>query len=86
MARGRAKLEWDQSSLLWALHANVNRDVKEHPKPYLSADVHPYRTEDEYKPEPKKRKKRIGPIKLNGRFTRLNNGNFIGDSGRESIS
>lgn len=48
MARGRAKLEWDQTSLLWAQVQNLHRDPDKHRVPFSPADVHPYRTEDEY--------------------------------------
>lgn len=48
MARGRAKLDWDQTSLLWCLLANVNRNTQEKKEPFLPSDVHPWRTADEY--------------------------------------
>lgn len=51
MAEGRAKLEWDQTSLLWSIAANAARDAKKHPKPFLPSMVHPLRTEDDYKPK-----------------------------------
>lgn len=70
MARGRAKLEWDQTSLLWALLANTNRDLKEQPEPFLPSQVHPYRTAADYESEDKDKKARDS-IKRTGKITRL---------------
>ena len=41
-------LEWDQTSLLWSMMANQNRDTKKQPKPFLPSVVHPLRNDDEY--------------------------------------
>ena len=41
-------LGWDQTSLLWSLIANVNRNAEENPEPYHPADVHPLRDYDDY--------------------------------------
>jgi hypothetical protein len=40
---GRAKHDWDHTSVMWALHANVNRDEKTRPEPYSPLEIHPYR-------------------------------------------
>lgn len=48
MQRGRAKLEWDQTAILWALHANTNRDPEKKSEPFLPSDIHPYRTAADY--------------------------------------
>ena len=48
MARERMMLEWDQTSLLWSMMANQNRDTKKQPKPFLPSVVHPLRNDDEY--------------------------------------
>lgn len=41
MARGRVRLEWDQTSLLWVPLAEPLRDESEHPEPFTIRDVHP---------------------------------------------
>ncbi len=51
MARARQRSEWDQTSILWSLLANVNRDEKKRPQPFSPADVHPYRTREDYETE-----------------------------------
>lgn len=45
MARGRAKLEWDQTALIWSLIANVNRDTTIRPEPFAVNDIHPFAQE-----------------------------------------
>lgn len=51
MANAVARLEWDQTALLWTMLAEPYRDDKEHPEPYHPADVHPLRTREEYESE-----------------------------------
>lgn len=45
MAKSRLSAEWDQTSVLWATIANTARDSKRTPKPFMPADVHPFRQE-----------------------------------------
>lgn len=42
MARGRAKLEWNQTCELWAPLINQIRDTREHPEPYKPSDLNPF--------------------------------------------
>lgn len=51
MAKAVMRLQWDQTSLLWATHANANRDPKQTPKPFTPADVHPLRSSKDYETE-----------------------------------
>ncbi len=85
MARGRATLEWDQTSLLWSLTRNLNRDPKETPKPFLPSDVHPYRTAEDYQPKDEARAKVIDTIKRTCQIRRLNNGS-IRNISRQGVS
>ena len=48
MAEGKGRHDWDQTSLLWCMLANANRDPKQCPKPFLPSDVHPYRSDEDY--------------------------------------
>jgi len=41
MADGRVREEWNHTSQLMCLTANINRDPKRKPKPYAPADFHP---------------------------------------------
>ncbi len=84
MAKGRATLEWDQTSLLWSQQANLNRDPKDTPKPYLPSVVHPYRTDADYEAKDEPREKMIGAIKRTCRIRRMNNVNS--HRSREGIS
>jgi hypothetical protein len=47
MYQGRATSDWDHTSVLWALIANVNRDEKQKPEPYTPYDIHPYRQQEQ---------------------------------------
>lgn len=51
MAKAKQRSEWDQTSLLWCMLANANRDDKKHPQPFTPADVHPFRTREDYETE-----------------------------------
>ena len=52
MAEAKEILEWDQTSLMWALTANSMRDPKKQRKPFSPADVHPLRDAKAYEAEP----------------------------------
>lgn len=83
MAKGRATLEWDQTSLLWCQVANANRDPKETPKPYLPSVVHPYRKEEDYRPDDRDRRKQdIDTIKKTCRLKKLRNGSIRNIGGK----
>lgn len=84
MARGRIRLEWDQTSLLWAQQANQNRDPKEHPQPFLPSDVHPLRTAADYTNDDAQ-KKTVDAIKRTCKVRRLKNVSLSNRS-RESVS
>lgn len=49
MAEGRAKLEWDQTAIVWAAIANQFRGKES--QPAHPADVHPLRSRWDYEPE-----------------------------------
>ncbi len=51
MAKAVQRHEWDQTSLLWSMFANANRDPAKRAKPFSPADVHPLRTHEEYETE-----------------------------------
>ena len=44
MADARKSENWDHTSMIWALTAEVNRDRKKRLEPYTAYDVHPYAT------------------------------------------
>ena len=41
MARARLRLEWDQTSLLWATILEPHRDQEQRREPFNPAEVHP---------------------------------------------
>lgn len=47
MARGRVRLEWDQTATLWVPLAEPLRDKSEHPEPFRVHDVHPLLRDEE---------------------------------------
>lgn len=87
MARGRSKLEWDQTSLIWSLLANTNRDPKVRKEPFLPSDVHPWRTADEYRAKEYGQPDGalINTIKRTYKVTRIKHG-LKSDRSRPSIS
>lgn len=44
MFRARRDADFDQTALVCAVNANIQRDPKRKPKPYLPTDFHPFRT------------------------------------------
>lgn len=51
MAEGRQRSQWDQTAVLWHAIAEPNRNADEQPRPFSPADVHPYRTREDYEPD-----------------------------------
>lgn len=49
MNQGAAAAQWDQTSELMAMHANLNRDPSKQPSPYKSADFNPFDERGEIK-------------------------------------
>lgn len=49
MAKAVQTVAWDRTSILWATLANSNRDPAKHPRPFTPADIHPFRSEAEFK-------------------------------------
>lgn len=45
MARGRQRDEWDRTSTVLAMLANLHRDPKKRRTPYRPADFHPMETQ-----------------------------------------
>lgn len=83
MATGAAKLQWDVGAVLWALTANLNRDPKEKPEPFLPSDIHPYRTAADYQAEETCKKARDA-IKRTCKVRKLKYGS-VTDSGGTSV-
>lgn len=54
MAKSRMLHDWDQTSIVWSAIANTARNPKKKSKPFLPSDIHPLRTEDDFKPKPVK--------------------------------
>lgn len=52
-ADARIEAAWDQTSVLWALHAEMNRDDKQRRKPFTPYDIHPfYKSAENVGPRP----------------------------------
>jgi hypothetical protein len=69
MAEGRLQSEWDHTSVILALLANVHRDPKKR-RPYRPEDFHPYR------------KKRSSGIRITRESIALLKGVFVRPKGQ----
>ena len=47
MYDAKARHDWDQTSQLWTLLANINRNSKDLPEPFTFEDIHPFYREQE---------------------------------------
>ena len=54
MAVARMRHEWDQTSILWSLIANIVRDPKKQRTPFCPSLIHPLRSADDFKEKPVK--------------------------------
>lgn len=51
MAIAKETKHWDRLAEIWVILINSHRDIDKHPEPFGQWDIHPYRTEADYKQE-----------------------------------